>query len=175
MTQSQSIVWFLVPSQTKTINNSTESQNNLKPMGPQAHCWEDSKIVLSAPALYFPGGADKLDWTGPGSLWSSWEHLDYAQLGRLHTGQWVRQPHNPAESGKLENQGHRLPLFPTSQKIKSKLAAEGNGRFVQQVIFSGGMRESKQWGTPKSLTVTSGILWRLFFQTTALTSQIIFS
>lgn len=36
VTQSQDIVLFLVPSQIK--NESSVSQNNLKPLGPYPHC-----------------------------------------------------------------------------------------------------------------------------------------
>ena len=45
----------------------------------------------------------------------------------------------------------------------------------RQIIFNGGRRESKQRETSKSLIITFGILWRLFFETTDLTSWIYFS
>lgn len=66
--QSQGIIYVLSPPSDKMKQNKTksiESQNNLKPLGLHPHCQESSKLVLSAPAQYFPQGADESDWTEP--------------------------------------------------------------------------------------------------------------
>lgn len=115
VTQSQGTVWFLIPSQ---INKKQVHwiQNNLKRLGPHAHCWA---LPLLCQLQHHATHWALMNQTGQGHAVFEVprKRLDCTQL----VSQTTRQPSTVSWAG---NQGPSLPLFPTSQRIKSKLVVK---------------------------------------------------